>query len=70
MRLPRIPWRRYDGGVWHVEGMRNEQIVASAIFYWSVRRIAVSLRPALQHMSPDARALRTMHALTDSPRMP
>ena len=32
--------RRYDGGVWHVEGMRNEQIVASAIYYWSVRRIA------------------------------
>ena len=32
--------RRYDGGVWHVEGMRNEQIVASAIYYWSVRRTA------------------------------
>ena len=63
--------RRYDGGVWHVEGMRNEQIVASAIFYWSVRRIAVSLRPALQHMSPDGtnRAWRTVRALTDSPRL-
>ena len=32
MLTPQQP--RYDGGVWHVEGMRNECIVASGIAYY------------------------------------
>jgi len=27
---------KYPGGVWHVEGMKNEDIVASGIFYYDV----------------------------------
>lgn len=26
----------YDGGVWHVEGMKNEEIVASGIYYYDI----------------------------------
>lgn len=29
----------YSGGVWHVEGMRNESIVATGIYYYSVENI-------------------------------
>lgn len=29
----------YDGGVWHVEGMHNERIVASAIYYYNCSNI-------------------------------
>ena len=41
----------YDGGVWHVEGMKNEQIVASAIYYYDCSNITesnLSFRQALQ----------------------
>ena len=33
---------RYEGGVWHVEGMRNECIVASAIAYYDQSNIGPS----------------------------
>lgn len=32
----------YEGGVWHVEGMQNEEIVASGIYYWSELNISES----------------------------
>ncbi|KAJ3086167.1 hypothetical protein HK102_013454 [Quaeritorhiza haematococci] len=33
---------RYPGGVWHVEGMENEHIVASGIYYYSCENITTS----------------------------
>ncbi len=33
----------YDGGAWHVEGMRNEHIVASGIYYYHTENIGESL---------------------------
>eukprot|EP01094_Clydonella_sp_ATCC50884_P002203 TRINITY_DN11691_c0_g1_i2.p1 TRINITY_DN11691_c0_g1~~TRINITY_DN11691_c0_g1_i2.p1 ORF type:complete len:678 (+),score=155.32 TRINITY_DN11691_c0_g1_i2:752-2785(+) len=33
---------RYEGGVWHVEGMENEAIVASGIYYSDVENITES----------------------------
>merc|ERR1711862_676779 len=33
---------RYDGGVWHVEGMGNESIVASGIYYFQNENITES----------------------------
>uniref|UniRef100_A0A914DMX4 Uncharacterized protein n=1 Tax=Acrobeloides nanus TaxID=290746 RepID=A0A914DMX4_9BILA len=33
---------RYPGGVWHVEGMRNERIVASGIYYYDMENITES----------------------------
>ncbi|KAJ3086168.1 hypothetical protein HK102_013455 [Quaeritorhiza haematococci] len=33
---------RYPGGVWHVEGMENESIVASRIYYYSCENITTS----------------------------
>lgn len=30
----------YDGGVWHVEGMANERIIASAIYYFDQENIS------------------------------
>jgi len=32
----------YDGGAWHVEGMKNENIVASGIYYYDVENISDS----------------------------
>eukprot|EP00007_Cunea_sp_BSH-02190019_P001220 CAMPEP_0174238042 /NCGR_PEP_ID=MMETSP0417-20130205/10139_1 /TAXON_ID=242541 /ORGANISM="Mayorella sp, Strain BSH-02190019" /LENGTH=771 /DNA_ID=CAMNT_0015316847 /DNA_START=94 /DNA_END=2409 /DNA_ORIENTATION=+ len=32
----------YDGGVWHVEGMQNENIVASGIYYYSIENLTES----------------------------
>uniref|UniRef100_A0A914DG99 Uncharacterized protein n=1 Tax=Acrobeloides nanus TaxID=290746 RepID=A0A914DG99_9BILA len=32
----------YPGGVWHVEGMRNERIVASGIYYYDMENITES----------------------------
>uniref|UniRef100_A0A914DHC5 Uncharacterized protein n=1 Tax=Acrobeloides nanus TaxID=290746 RepID=A0A914DHC5_9BILA len=32
----------YPGGVWHVEGMRNESIVASGIYYYDMENITES----------------------------
>ena len=32
----------YNGGVWHVEGMKNEDIVASGIYYWHNENITES----------------------------
>jgi len=33
---------RYPGGVWHVEGMRNEDIVATAIYYYDCHNTTAS----------------------------
>ena len=33
----------YNGGVWHVEGMENENIVASGIYYYTSENITPSL---------------------------
>ncbi len=33
----------YDGGAWHVEGMENEHIVASGIYYYHTENIGESL---------------------------
>jgi len=33
---------KYKGGSWHVEGMRNEHIVASGIYYWQSENITTS----------------------------
>lgn len=30
----------YSGGVWHVEGMNNEHIVASGIYYYDSENIS------------------------------
>ena len=30
------PHTTFDGGAWHVEGMENERIVATGIYYWHV----------------------------------
>lgn len=32
----------YEGGVWHVEGMQNEEIVASGIYYYDEENISES----------------------------
>jgi hypothetical protein len=32
----------YEGGTWHVEGMKNEKIVASGIYYYSQENITTS----------------------------
>ncbi|KAH7098763.1 hypothetical protein BKA62DRAFT_773030 [Auriculariales sp. MPI-PUGE-AT-0066] len=32
----------YPGGSWHVEGMKNERIVASGIYYWDEENISES----------------------------
>ena len=44
----------YDGGVWHVEGMENENIVASGIYYYDQSNISESqleFREAIQEPS-------------------
>ena len=33
---------KYDGGSWHLEGMLNEHIVATAIYYYDVDNITSS----------------------------
>jgi hypothetical protein len=33
---------KYNGGSWHVEGMKNESIVASGIYYWKSENITES----------------------------
>lgn len=33
----------YPGGVWHIEGMENENIVASGIYYYTSENISASL---------------------------
>jgi len=33
---------KYEGGSWHIEGLKNERIVASAIYYYDVENITVS----------------------------
>ena len=38
---PEMP--EYPGGVWHVEGMENENIVASGIYYYISENITSSL---------------------------
>ncbi|KAJ3373645.1 hypothetical protein GGF31_000489 [Allomyces arbusculus] len=33
---------KYPGGTWHIEGMLNESIIATAIYYWDVENITES----------------------------
>jgi Protein of unknown function (DUF4246) len=33
---------QYDGGVWHIEGMRNEQICATGLFYYSCENVRLA----------------------------
>ncbi|KNE62389.1 hypothetical protein AMAG_07611 [Allomyces macrogynus ATCC 38327] len=33
---------KYPGGSWHIEGMLNESIIATAIYYWDVENITES----------------------------
>ena len=44
----------YDGGAWHVEGMENENIVASGIYYYEVENVTnsfLAFRQAVQEPS-------------------
>lgn len=36
----------YNGGVWHVEGMENEQIVSSGIYYYHSENISLVFLPS------------------------
>eukprot|EP00658_Telonema_sp_P-2_P010732 TRINITY_DN14058_c0_g1_i2.p2 TRINITY_DN14058_c0_g1~~TRINITY_DN14058_c0_g1_i2.p2 ORF type:complete len:269 (-),score=71.69 TRINITY_DN14058_c0_g1_i2:375-1181(-) len=61
----------YPGGVWHVEGMKNEQIVASGIFYFDCKNITPShleFRTAIDpfdvhYEQGDAAGVRAMYGL-------
>lgn len=33
---------KYDGGVWHIEGLRNENIVSTGIYYYHSENITES----------------------------
>ncbi|KAF9561123.1 hypothetical protein EC968_005839 [Mortierella alpina] len=45
---------KYEGGVWHVEGMANENIVASGIYYYHTENISESrLNFRIQVCEPD-----------------
>lgn len=59
----------YYGGVWHVEGMLNERIVASGIYYYMSENISESLlsfREAVsepEHEQDDSRGVREIYGL-------
>jgi hypothetical protein len=61
----------YDGGVWHVEGMENEAIVASAIYYYDCSNITectLSFRQAVQepdYEQSDHRGVEAVFGLVD-----
>ena len=46
---------RYEGGSWHVEGMANEQIVATGIYYYQSENIAESRLAFRQGLGDDMR---------------
>ena len=61
----------YNGGTWHIEGMKNEHIVASGIHYWHSENITeskLSFRTSIS--SPiyeqfDGRGVQCVYGLTD-----
>lgn len=61
----------YSGGSWHVEGMLNERIVSTAIYYWDSENITesrLSFRAALDDPSyeqNDDNGLRDVYGLED-----
>jgi hypothetical protein len=64
----------YDGGAWHVEGMRNEHIVASGIYYYHTENITESkldFRVSVQepnHEQSDVAGVAAVYALgNDAP---
>ncbi|MEU9860672.1 DUF4246 domain-containing protein [Streptomyces sp. NPDC047971] len=61
----------YDGGSWHVEGMLNERIVSTGIYYWDSENITesrLSFRAALDdpdYEQNDDDGLREVYGLED-----
>ena len=61
----------YEGGVWHVEGMRNERIVATAIYYYDCSNITeckLSFRQAVgepDYDQDDHRGVEAVWGLSD-----
>ena len=61
----------YEGGVWHVEGMANEGIVASAIYYYdctNVTECTLSFREAVSepdYEQNDNRGVEAVYGLVD-----
>ncbi|GGJ79581.1 hypothetical protein GCM10011583_08950 [Streptomyces camponoticapitis] len=61
----------YAGGSWHVEGMMNERIVSTAIYYWDSENITesrLSFRAALDdpdYEQSDDNGLREVYGLED-----
>jgi len=50
------PGKEYDGGVWHVEGMRNESIIATGIYYYDIENMTeskLSFRQAVSDIKID-----------------
>ena len=61
----------YDGGVWHVEGMENERIVATAIYYYECSNITestLSFRQAVcepEYEQNDDRGMNEVYGLSN-----
>ncbi|MFC9589015.1 DUF4246 domain-containing protein [Streptomyces sp. NPDC056944] len=61
----------YSGGSWHVEGMMNERIVSTGLYYWDCENITesrLSFRAALydpQYEQNDDNGLREVYGLED-----
>ena len=61
----------YAGGSWHVEGMMNERIVSTGLYYWDSENITesrLSFRVALDHVNyeqNDRNGLRDVYGLAD-----
>ncbi|MFH8487551.1 DUF4246 domain-containing protein [Streptomyces longisporoflavus] len=61
----------YDGGSWHVEGMRNERIVSTGIYYWDSENITesrLSFRAAIDdpdYEQNDDAGMREVYGLDD-----
>ena len=62
----------YSGGVWHVEGMMNERIVSTGIYYWDSENVTESrlgFRTVVDppgHAREDRDALREIYGLEDT----
>ena len=62
----------YNGGDWHIEGMKNEHIVASGIHYWHSENITeskLSFRASVtapEYQQNDNRAVSEIYGLTDA----
>lgn len=61
----------YEGGVWHVEGMENESIVATAIYYYdsfNISECTLSFRQAVEepnYEQNDNRGVEAIYGLID-----